>query len=566
MVDKLISNATKRNWERLATDGTDRLVSRANKKLSHRFVVPKEYFIDRRNIKRVEYIRDYIMERAYATDEALFSLAVNLLRRCGIDGKAHVCEVLKEYDYPLHDDLLAMDLPSDELDLLGIIYQCLLSEGAKNVNGAYYTPASVVRYMTSEIDLGRGQRFLDPCCGTGAFLLLLSVDDPTQLYGMEIDRVAAMIARVNLLMRYSDFVFIPNIRCADFLTSEDGVMYDYIFTNPPWGSTYMGLVEDEVVTSGETFSYFIVKAYAKLSDVGVMRFLLPESVLNVKAHKDIRRFILEKQALRGVTFYDGRFSGVVTRYIDLTLDKNKTCSVVRVERAGEVYEVDSHSVGMTENCVFSLLRKEDRDIIEQVKRVSSYTLADSVWALGIVTGDNKQKLRDELSDGLEPIYTGKEIMPYCMKPARRYIKYERENFQQVAKDEIYRSTEKLVYRFISDKLTFAYDNTGALFLNSANILIPDIPCMNIKTVMAFLNSRLFKFLYVRMFNEIKILKGNLMQLPFPAITAKVDNCITACVDAILKGDTEAQERIDAMIYQSFRLTPEQIRLVEKSVD
>lgn len=39
---------------------------------------------------------------------------------------------------------------------------------------------------------------------------------------------------------------------------------------------------------------------------------------------------------------------------------------------------------------------------------------------------------------------------------------------------------------------FAYDDTSSLFLNSANILIPNIPGMSTKTVLAFLNSSLYR--------------------------------------------------------------------------
>ena len=97
---------------------------------------------------------------------------------------------------------------------------------------------------------------------------------------------------------------------------------------------------------------------------------------------------------------------------------------------------------------------------------------------------------------MEKIYTGKEIKPYFLEQARHYIFYQRQALQQTAKEEYYRAKEKLVYKFISKKLVFAYDNTGSLFLNSANILIPSIPNMSIKTVMAFLNTPLYQFLYI----------------------------------------------------------------------
>ena len=116
-----------------------------------------------------------------------------------------------------------------------------------------------------------------------------------------------------------------------------------------------------------------------------------------------------------------------------------------------------------------------------------------------------------------------------------------------------------MYKFISNKLVFAYDVKQRLFLNSANILIPKIPGMNIKTVMALLNSELFSFLYQKMFGEVKILKGNLLQLPFPEISTEQDSRISALVDSIMSGCTDDVELLQSEIYSLFNLSNEQIK-------
>lgn len=66
------------------------------------------------------------------------------------------------------------------------------------------------------------------------------------LYGLDIDPTAVMIARTNLLAKYADCDFEPQIYCADFLAltsanSNDNAVipdtFDYIYTNPPWEPT-----------------------------------------------------------------------------------------------------------------------------------------------------------------------------------------------------------------------------------------------------------------------------------------------------------------------------------------
>ena len=140
--------------------------------------------------------------------------------------------------------------------------------------------------------------------------------------------------------------------------------------------------------------------------------------------------------------------------------------------------------------------------------------------------------------------------------------YDRSQFQQVAKDEIYRSPEKLVYKFISDKLVFAYDDNKSLFLNSSNILIPSIPGMSVKTVMAFLNSDLYSFLYRKLFGEIKILKGNLLELPFPAISVETNTEIEQIIDQIIiSQDASLVGTLQKIIYDVFQLTEEEVKYI-----
>ena len=208
---------------------------------------------------------------------------------------------------------------------------------------------------------------------------------------------------------------------------------------------------------------------------------------------------------------------------------------------------------------------EDKEILNIFKKKGKYFLNKSIWGLGIVTGDNKNKLSSICLKGMEKIYTGKEIQKYILKSAKNYIYFDRNNLQQVAKDEIYRAEEKLVYKFISNKLTFAYDNTKSLFLNSANILIPFIPSMCIKSILAFLNSTLFQFAYIKLFGEIKILKGNLLELPFPEIFKETDNTISSSVNKILNGNNSEIKNIDSYIFSIYNYSATQIEYIKRSV-
>ncbi len=568
-----ISNATLRNWEKLNTKKDGRLTARANKRKSKKRVLPIEYFNNRENASFVQEVLDYIDKNAIDVFSALLSLGINLLKRNKIDHKEHVASVLNEYsNIEIAKELTTVAVPDDEFDILGLVYQSYLREGKKNITGSYYTPQKIAWNMTKDFGFSNNESFFDPCCGSGAFLLTINAKEPNQIFGVDNDEIAVFISKINLLVKYKDTEFIPQIYCLDFLVGcsimqQHPILkreFDYIATNPPWGAMHRES-EPCSIASKETFSRFFVKAFQQLKDGGAIRFLFPDSILNVKAHKDIRRFILEEAGLVSVTLYDDTFSGVSTRYVDIKCRKGVDKDKFKVYSNKEEKVVKRKTVYETEDLVFNLLSDDDLSVIRLVKSRGKFSLKNSIWALGVVTGDNKGKLFPEHHTGMEKIYTGKEIQPYVLLPAQNYILYDRANLQQVAKEEIYRAPEKLVYKFISNKLTFAYDSNASLFLNSSNILIPKIPSMSIKTIMAFLNSSLFQFVYLKLFGQIKVLRGNLEELLFPEIS-KIDNSqLSALVDDVLKGHTEKQENIEEYIFSIYGLTEKQMSYIKKTV-
>ncbi len=570
-----ISDATARNWKKLNTKPSERLTTRANKRKSKKRIVPLEYISDKENIAFIQSILDHIDENNLDIISAIFSLGISLLKKAGIHKKEHVTVALSDYsDIPIIDNLVAITLPNNEFDILGLIYQAFLQEGKKNIIGSYYTPQKIAHNITKNFDFSNGELFLDPCCGSGSFLLSVVTNNPNQIFGIDNDKVAVLISKINLLLKYKDFVFYPQVYCFDFLMGHSIAQqhpifekeFDYIATNPPWGAMSDNYEFAYAISSGETFSYFFVKAYDQLKHNGIIRFLFPEAILNVKAHKDIRKFILDFAGLTSITIYNEMFSGVTTKYVDIECGIGIDKEVFTVYVNGKKEIVDIRTVYETKNLIFNLLTDDDVSIIRTVKDKGCYSLQNSIWALGIVTGDNKRKLSSECLAGMEKIYTGKEIQPYVLSPAKNYILYDRDFLQQVAKEEIYRAPEKLVYKFISKKLVFAYDDSSSLFLNSANILIPVIPLMSVKVVMAFLNSSLFQFMYKKLFGEVKVLKGNLIELLFPEITEAQNNQLTILVDEVLNGDSSKQEIIEDCIFSIYNLTNDQIAYVRRTVN
>ena len=189
------------------------------------------------------------------------------------------------------------------------------------------------------------------------------------------------------------------------------------------------------------------------------------------------------------------------------------------------------------------IKDEEYNIINKLENIKNKTTLknNSDFALGIVTGNNKDYISNKKTSKNELVLKGSDLYKYNFKPAGNYIKFEPKTFQQVAPVEFYRAEEKLLYRFICNQLVFVYDNNKTLSLNSANILIPKIEGLSIKYILAILNSRIAQFYFKKQFNSIKILRSHIEEIPIPYIDKKAQKVFISIVDLILK--TKNQKEI-----------------------
>ena len=200
-----------------------------------------------------------------------------------------------------------------------------------------------------------------------------------------------------------------------------------------------------------------------------------------------------------------------TDYFSIKIKPTKTANQTYVvtSDSGNAHITLAEADRISGNIVLETFNNLDNSIIKKMESSCHDRLSHSLWALGIVTGDNKNKVKKEKAEGLEPVYAGKQVDPFKLHNESSYILFDPENFQQCAKEEYFRAPEKLIYRFIAKYPVVAYDDKQCLCLNSANILIPQLDTISVKSVAALLNSTLYHYYYSLKYSDIKVLKGNL---------------------------------------------------------
>lgn len=471
-------------------------------------------------------------------------------------------------------------------DVLGLLYISCKNIGNRKATGSYYTSNKVVKNLIGKLDFHTGCRILDPCCGTGNFLLQLPDTIPfDSVFGNDMDAISTKITRLNMALKYTapvDSIY-EHITEYNYLTDYPNRDFHFIIGNPPWG--YEFSEEDKYQlkkifqsASGkniESYDLFMEQSLRHLTDKGHLSYVLPEAILNVKAHRDIREVILQSCSIQNLDFLGNAFDGVQCPCIILDLQcTHSPLSTLgmKVNTGSESFTINMERAVTSEYFSFTTTDDEYR-VLTKIKNIGNTVLlsGNADFALGIVTGNNKKYISHEKTSENEMVLKGADINKYHINPTDNYIVFRPESFQQIAPTEMYRAPEKLLYRFISSQLVFAYDDKQTLSLNSCNIVIPKIPGIKMKYVLAILNSRIAQFIYQKEFHSVKVLCSHIENIPIPLVDDATQNRIIEITDKLISGleldEAEVSyDQLDLLISEFFGLTPSEIEIIKKAVD
>ncbi len=370
----------------------------------------------------------------------------------------------------------------------------------------------------------------------------------------------------------------------------------------------------------ESAELFVLESLRQLPPGGRLTMVLPESVITVKHCRRFREEILKQCRVDSLVYLGEAFEGVQCPSILVTLEvtgkpmQTAGIKVMHLDPGGLIDqglrdqrlkdqrlkdqgfrdrrfrdqrlndqgfrdqgftargEIESLGIGSH----FYIIKK-DRDLSQDRFTLhlsdEEYELAEKCrdpkgkvtlennarFALGIVTGNNKKMLLDAPEEGAEPVLAGQDIHRYQFDTPTRFLHFTPEQFQQCAREELFRTGEKLIYRFVSRRLVFARDTSGMLTLNSANILIPEHPELSAITVEAVLNSRVAQFLYGKELRSLKVLRTHLEYIPIPLFPEALRNELEELVRKMesAPGETTRRtlyEEIDHIVIQGYRLT------------
>ena len=590
-----ISDATLRNWHKLNyiknIDNINPLEIekilktknsvRRNKKTSESNIIPASYVNDKKLIVIINKILSLKNSYNVTNNEILYEAIIKILANYNLTIPNDVNIILgnrsTNVDFINEFEKIKISYNNNN-DFLGCLYMALLSIGNKDVNGIFYTPYKIVNEIINSIDFKTNKKILDPGCGSGNFLIqafkkmkknkIPTNDIIDHIYGFDIDPIAVILAKINIYILDKDIDFqkikIYNI---DFLNNTFNDTFDIIIGNPPWGKKYSykekaflknkyGLTFSKL----DSFSQFILKSFDVLNDNGTLSFVLPSSILNIGVHEYIRKFLLNYK-LNYIKKIGREFKEIVTDVILLSVDKNTNttnniCKYNNLKIKQDIFLKNTYYNFLVPNPISS-------NIIEKIKNYNSYHLDKNVkYALGVVTGNNKKYLMKQKRTNNEPIISGKDIKKYNIdyNDIKKYIIFNKQKMQQVAKEELYRWPNKIIYKFIGKKLCFAVENRSLLSLNSANII-----CLgneyNAFYISAILNSRITQLYFDECYDTHKVLQRHIKSFFIPVFDKKTMKKIETLSKQSLE-TSSYNEEIEDIIYSQLKLSNDEINYLK----
>ncbi|MGD2088301.1 MAG: class I SAM-dependent DNA methyltransferase [Candidatus Aminicenantes bacterium] len=225
-------------------------------------------------------------------------------------------------------------------DTQGDMYEYLLSEiSTAGKNGQFRTPRHIIKLMVELVAPRLEESICDPACGTGGFLLgayhyiltqytsneHLKTDSDgftrgtlgnklsnqklwkhlreRTFYGYDFDTTMVRIGLMNLILHG---ISNPQIDYKDTLSkkyNEDN-RYDVMFANPPFTGFLdkLDINESFSIKTKKTELLFVNRIINSLVVGGRAGVIVPSGVLfgYSKAHKDLRKMLIEKCELQGV--------------------------------------------------------------------------------------------------------------------------------------------------------------------------------------------------------------------------------------------------------------------------
>lgn len=172
----------------------------------------------------------------------------------------------------------------------------------------YYTPKEIATFMVNLVPLKQTTKALDPCSGSGDFMVGLlgrasreGVKEELEknIACWDIDPDAAALSQINMILNGDGRTGIKNKDSLEDV-NEANNSFDVIITNPPFGqgTTHSNTGYNLIVK--QSGKLFVERSLNLLKDKGVLVIILPNGYLDNPTDKIVRDYIIDNARIVGI--------------------------------------------------------------------------------------------------------------------------------------------------------------------------------------------------------------------------------------------------------------------------
>jgi len=389
-----------------------------------------------------------------------------------------------------------INLNKTDLDSKGRAFETFMGSFFRGDFGQYFTPRPIVKFIVDTLPITKDSFVLDTSCGSGGFLLHaldkvrreadkafmndegeIDKDDindhhkywhdfaEKNLYGIEINEQIARVAKMNMIIHddgHTNVISTDGLNPIDTIASINDRFkfnhFDFIITNPPFGSTIkqtekaylhqygfgvketnwldLKSTEDKKRDNQSTEVLFIEQAHRFLKEGGYLAVVIPDGILTNSSLQYVRDGIEDMYRIVAVvsmpqTAFSATGAGVKSSV--LFLKKYSAKQSARIKLLKESLKDDTKkSLGYEKE-----VRKLEESKKQQIKALDARKLDKK--------SDEYKEARDEINKAYaEALETLKEtaIDTYKQSKAAKLAEIDYEIFMAIAEDIGYDATGK----------------------------------------------------------------------------------------------------------------------------
>jgi tRNA1(Val) A37 N6-methylase TrmN6 len=389
------------------------------------------------------------------------------------------------------------------------------------------------------------------------------------------------------------------------VVNEEGTFegFDVVIGNPPYLRIsdknlykYFQNKFQVAIYRIDTYGLFIEKGLNIVQKNGSLCYICPNTFLTNLQYQNLRKLLLEYELNELIDFKFQVFddANVDTVILRVTAKQNEGENQLRITKVNQPEDIKDYS--NTRNIryipqinfdseIFNInTTKKESDLLKKIKKQG--VRLDEICKIrnGINPGypeSRKKLLIKRPEEGVNPKkrLDAKDIFKYGFTWEEKWIDYDTNyeiNGGSLREESLFVQPKILVQDIrnlkLKTRLVATYDDQSYYNLYTLHNIQTISKKVNLKFILALLNSSMFNFFFLLSFKDIHIKPRYLAQLPIKIPAKAKQKELTEIVEQILAlkkenphaKTKELEEKIDQKVYELYGLTEEEVELVKEN--